>query len=348
MAELTIGQKQIVAGTKEFVKIGVSTDLNGCEIYLPIHVVAGEESGPTLAVLAALHGSEWLSVEVIRRFVEELDPGSLAGNVITIPVGNPVAFNFLTRNTPDESDNADLNRVFPGTFTWFAELLAQTITREVLKRSDFLVDLHMGIWGSAMGTIAYGIDFPDREVIQASQDLARSFGYPLVQRGNIVSYFPGPKSAAGYVGAKLKLPNLLVEIGGAGFAPDVEEAWLKQNLIGLRNLLIHLGMTDGKLELPDSYLLWEKRWRVNPTIAGFLMPELSPADMGKEVSEGELLGRIVSPYSFDVLEELTAPGDGVIFYLARSYPVRPGDWAFGVVDLNDSGTNWVDADGWPE
>ena len=207
MQELEIAGKRIAPGTKDYVKVKVSTDLSGSDIYLPIQVVAGREPGANLAVLAALHGSEWLSVEVIRKLVAVLDPSKMAGNVITVPVGNPVAFNYMTRNTPDESDNADLNRVFPGTFTWFAELLAQTITREVLRKSNFLVDLHMGIWGSAMGATAYGIDFPHAEVNEKSRQLAKAFGYPIVQRGKIVTHFPGPKSAAGYAGLLPQINN---------------------------------------------------------------------------------------------------------------------------------------------
>jgi predicted deacylase len=61
----------------------------------------------------------------------------------------------------------------------------------------------------------------------------------------------------------------------------------------------------------------------------------------KEVKAGQVLGRVMSPYSFEVLEELRAPGDGILMYTARSYPVRPGDWAFGVVDLADEKTVWV-------
>ena len=52
----------------------------------------------------------------------------------------------------------------------------------------------------------------------------------------------------------------------------------------------------------------------------------------QEVKQGQLLGRAVSPYPFEELEQLKAPVDGWLYLIARPYPVNPGDWAFGVVD----------------
>jgi predicted deacylase len=59
----------------------------------------------------------------------------------------------------------------------------------------------------------------------------------------------------------------------------------------------------------------------------------------REVTAGEVLGRIVSPYTHQVLEELTSPCDGWLVFLARSYPIRPGHWAFGVADASES--EWI-------
>jgi predicted deacylase len=60
------------------------------------------------------------------------------------------------------------------------------------------------------------------------------------------------------------------------------------------------------------------------------------------VEAGSLLGEVVSPYTFGVLEELHAPADGLLFYTARDYPVHPGDWAFGVADTDSATSRWVE------
>ena len=54
------------------------------------------------------------------------------------------------------------------------------------------------------------------------------------------------------------------------------------------------------------------------------------------------LAKVISPYTFEELETLQSPAHGLLFYFARSYPVRPGDWAFGVIDLEDEKTEWVE------
>jgi hypothetical protein len=51
---------------------------------------------------------------------------------------------------------------------------------------------------------------------------------------------------------------------------------------------------------------------------------------------------VVSPYTFEVLEELRAPFDGYLAWIPRWYPVRPGDWAFGVIPKDDPTTRWVE------
>jgi predicted deacylase len=339
--ELIIHGQTFEPGTKQVVGIPVTTDLDGTQIMLYVHVITGSEPGPVLGLLSTLHGSEFLTIEMVRRVVTGLDPSTLRGTVLAVPVGNPVAFQMLTRPTPDQSDAPDLNRVFPGGGTWIAEQLAKSITESVLNNADYLMDFHWGLWGVFMGAVSYGIDFPE-EVVEKSRELAFAFGYPCIKAGKVASSFPGPGSARGYAGVALKIPSIGVDVGGVGFDKAHEEAWLKANVDGIRNVMIHTGMLEGKMELPERYLLWESRWRVNPSVGGYLLPEISPYDLLPEVKEGELLGKVVSPYTFEVLEELRSPGAGIVFYTARDYPVRPGDWAYGVIDVNHAKTKWVD------
>jgi predicted deacylase len=326
--------------TKKVVALPVTADLDGTEIKVYVHMITGQEPRPALALLSTLHGSEFFSIEIMRRLLQDLDPSRLKGTVLVVPVGNPVALQMLTRNTPDESDGPDLNRVFPGKFTWIAEQLAKVIIESVLRDADYLIDFHSGSWGHVTGTVSYGIDF-DEEVSERSRELAFAFGYPCVKAGKVATGFPGPRSSTGYAGAVLKIPNLGVDIGGLGFDKAYEEFLLKMNVDGIRNVMIHVGMLEGELALPDNYLVWQKRWRVNPSVGGYLLPEIPPSDLMREVREGQILGNIVSPYTFEVLETLTAPGDGILFMTARDYPVRPGDWAYGVVDLHDDNTKWI-------
>jgi hypothetical protein len=339
---MKIAGKEIESNTKEYISMKITTDLDGGDINVPVHVVAGDKAGPTLALLSMLHGSEWGTIEVIKRLVEQTHPDELNGTLVAVPVGNPVAFgNYLTRNTPDESDNADLNRVFPGNYTWIAELIASKLAKEVLANSDYLIDFHSFIWGSVLGATMAGTDFPDDNTVKECRAMAEAFGYPCIHLGKVMSVFPGPRSSFGYFGGVLGRPGIGVEIGGLGFDEELEQKWVGMNVTGTKNVMMHLDMLGGEPELPEEYLVFEKRWRVNPSVGGILTPRIPSDSLMREVEEDELLGEVVSPYSFEVLEELRSPGKGILFMSARMYPVRPGDWAFAVIDTEDENTKWI-------
>jgi predicted deacylase len=331
---------------KHLWKLPITTDLNGGDIDLYNHVIVGSKPGPTLTLTSTLHGVEWLSIEMLKRVVERLDPDQLTGAVIAIPVANPSALGNMSRTTPDDSDNADLNRTFPGRHTWITEQLAQAIVREVLPHTSAVIDFHLGIWGSSFGYVAYGIDFPDEKTNDASKRMALAFGVPILQAAKFIANFPGPRSLAGYAGAQLGIPSCIGELGGAGFGHQTEEEWIETCVTGIFNVLKEFGMYAGaKPSRPPRYLSFEAAHRVNPSKGGLLYPVNRDETFGREVREGELLATVVSPYTFAVMEELRSPCDGYISYFARWYPVRPGDWAFGVIPKDSPGTKWVDSHG---
>lgn len=343
--EVRIAGHAVPRGRRTVVRVPVVTDLDGSAIALVVHAVVGARPGPVLAMHAALHGSEWQSVEIVRRIVETLDPAEMSGAVLAVPVGNPVALGTLTRNLRDESDNADLNRAFGGEQTWLADQLARALAAHLLAHADALVDFHCGLWGAAMGSVTCGRDFTDPTVSVRAFQMARAFGLPHIRRTDLATRFPGPRSAVGYAGQRLGIPGIISEVGGAGFDPELEERWFQTNVRGVRGVLQHLGILPGAPPVPDCVLTFERVQRVNPSTGGMLDP-VFPADglMSREVAAGELLGRVWSPYTFEVVEELRAPFRGLVDMVGRPYPVRPGDWAYLVVDLDHPGTRWLGPD----
>ncbi|MEV0134088.1 succinylglutamate desuccinylase/aspartoacylase family protein [Dactylosporangium sp. NPDC050688] len=330
-------------GRRSVRSVPVFTDLDGSDIALVIHAVVGARPGPVLALHTALHGSEWLVVDTLRRLVEGLDPAELSGAVLALPVANPVAFSSGTRNTLDESDSPDLNRSFGGEQTWIADQLGRAITAELYARADAVMDFHCGIWGSAMGSVTCGRDFNDPGVSERAFALATAFGLEHVRRSDLATRFPGPKSGVGYAGQVLGIPGVISEVGGAGFDPELEELWAQKNLRGIRGVLQELGVLTGPPPRADRILVYDGVVRVNPSTAGMLEPVFKPEDMMRvEVPRGTLLGRVWSPYTFEVVEELRAPVRGMVDMVCRDYPVRPGDWAYIMVDLDADGTHWVD------
>ncbi len=338
---ITLGGETLATGRHRVV-LPVTTDLDGNDIGLHVHAVVGARPGKTLTVVAAQHGLEWMPIEAIRRMLDGLDASEMSGAVLALPVASPPTLGAMRRNTPDDSDNADLNRVYPGHETWIAEQLASTIVRELLPLTSALIDFHWGIWGSCMGDYVYGEDFDSAEAVATGRAMARAFRHPVV-RGGKLARFPGFKSLVGYAGSQLGIPGVIGGVGGVGFGPELEESWLSLNVDGMRNVMRVLGILPGEPAYLERYLSFDAIERVNPRVGGLLYPEHDQEEFGRPVKKGEVLGRVVSPYTLETMETLTAPCDGYLLYFARWYPVRPGDWAFAVIPSDDPATQWVGA-----
>lgn len=336
-----IGDRVVGPGERATVQLPVTVGLNGAQLNIAVHVVEGTEPGPTVCLLSTLHGGEWFSVAALRRLVEQVRADELRGTLLIVPVANPPALARQSRNTPGESDSPDMNRIFPGPLTWTSDQLVSTITRSVVDRSDCVLDFHMGPWGSAFQDILVGNDFPG-DVSDTSERLALAFGSPIIRRADVVKGFPGPRSSIGYAGGVRGVPALGVEVGGAGFGPALEERWLQLTVDGCLAVFGALGMVDHAPDpRPARQLVYRRSHRVNPLTGGILRSRYGGSALGTEVAADTLLGEIQSPYTGDVIEELRAPADGLLFYVGRDYPIHPGGWAFGVADLHD-GARWVD------
>lgn len=341
---LRVADRTAPMGAKTVIEVPVLVDLNDAEISLVFHAVVGSQPGPVLGLHTGTHGSEWASADITRRLVESLDPAEMKGAVLALPVANPIAFGTQTRNTRDESDSPDLNRSFGGQQTWLADQLARAISEHLYANVDAIIDFHSGIWGSTMGSVTCGRDFDDSNLSETAYRMARSFGLGHVRRGDLVTRFPGPKSGIGFAGQAHGIPGIISEVGGAGFDPEIEKGWSDANHSGIQGVMREMGILQGEPLVPDEILVFDSVIRVNPTNGGIVEP-VFPVEglMSQEVSPGELLGRVWSPYTFEVIEELVSPVRGLVDMACREYPVRPGDWAYIVVDLDAPGTRKLSA-----
>jgi predicted deacylase len=330
-------------GSKRCLRLPIATSLGGSEVSLWVHVVRGAQPGPTLALLSAQHGDEWFGSEFQRHLVAELDPQVLRGTVMAVPVANPPALDIGKRTAPDESGGLDLNRSYPGRTTQVTDRIAATITQEVLSQADALLDFHQGDWGITWSSIGFPVDLPDPAVVARGEALARAFGHPCLHRTRIITGPIGGGSACGYAGAHFGVPSLAVSLGGTGFGPDVEAGWVEAAVTGIRGVMRHLGMLPGRATIAPKRLVFSSSWNLRPRSGGLLVPAIPVDRLLTEVRSGELLGRVVSPYTFDVLEELAAPTDGVLICVARTYPVQPGSWSFSAADLTAPDTVWEEA-----
>jgi uncharacterized protein len=342
MPDLVVGGIRVPAGSRKLVTLPVTRDV-AMPIDIHTHVVAGKKDGPTLLLLSMLHGNEWFSVLILRELLSRLDPNELAGNVLAVPVANAAAFVTGTRVIVDDSDEPDCNRTFGGVYDWITNQITRTIERELFTRSTHLIDYHVSDWGSTMADVSYTEDFTDPGVSDRSREMALAFGFPVMHALRIHTGLRGPRTSVGFAGEQYKIPGIVAEVGGLGFGERQEKEWLERNVRGTIGVMQHLSMTAGAPARVKRVLRVGDYWRVSPRVGGYLESVVGLDRQFTEFTKDELMARVVSPFTLEVVDELRSPGRGTLFYSCRSYMARPGAWSFGVADMEKS--EWLDLDG---
>lgn len=104
-------------------------------------IFTGAKPGKKVVIMALLHGNETTSLFVLNELITLLRAsGVQKGEVVIIPVSNPLGLAFGTRQEPLDGEN--LNREFPGSSEKsLGKRITYTIWNE-LKTADFIIDLH--------------------------------------------------------------------------------------------------------------------------------------------------------------------------------------------------------------
>ena len=305
--------------TRTYRPVHVATLASGMELNLPLHEITGDRDGPTLGISAGIHGEEAVGVEILYRFLTTFDLSGLAGRLLVLPVANPFTYAANTRFTP--IDGGNLNRVFPGNADGFlTEQLAHAMSEHFLRRINFYVDLHAG---GAYPTVDY-------VYIINAEELSRAFGSRLLYRpretlnGTSIS-----------VTRESNVPSVVVELGGG----DVDQAeYVRRGMQGLANILRTLKMLPGEPQPPPQQIILREIATLRPHHGGLLLPEVT--EMGGKVRGGQVLGRVVSPYSFEELEVIRCPFERGIVVLTQLTPnvVEPGIYGFMIGNVATVGS----------
>jgi predicted deacylase len=297
-------------------KIPVTTLASGHELFFPLHRLEGRSPGPTLGLSAVVHGDEPLGNEVVRQVLSRIDPAELRGTILAVPVVNPLAFESLTRHTP--VDMLDLNRNFPGSPSgWLSEQMAHVLATRFVAQLDVHLDLHTG---GVLPTVDYVYIF------DKSRELSMAFGsrYLFEPAQPYQGTFAVPAREKG-------IPFFTAELGGGSF---LDSHYIEHGVRGVMNVLKQLRMIDGQVEWPARQTIVTEMAVIRPRVGGMLHPEIRLDQLGAEVPGGTLLGRVLSPYSFETLEEIRSPFERGVMILLRGgmMRVQPGDYGYMVAN----------------
>jgi hypothetical protein len=252
----------------------------------------------------------------VRR---DLDPTRLRGTVLLVHVANLPSF---LRRTIYYSpiDGKNLNRVYPGKRDGsVSERIADAITREIIERADYLVDIHAGDGNESLRPYTYwsplGLN-PRADSIAREMALAWGNDYVVIDTAR-----PRDPAASVYTQNTAHLrgkPALTTEAGYLGIPA---EDMVQRNVQGAFRLLRSLRMLAGDVE-PVPHPLWFDRAEVlRSPGTGIWYPLV---ERGHAVQKGTVIG-VVTDFIGDTLAKIPAPFAGVVLYVVATPAISQGE-----------------------
>lgn len=278
--------------------------LAGSEV--PWLELGSAELGPTVCLMAGVHGCEYSSMLGLRRFLTGLDESALRGRILAVPIANLASFWARTPFVVPH-DGLNLNRCFPGDPAGsFSERLAFKLFDEVIRLGDVVVDLHCGDQVEALEPFTI---YDASPVEERARELAHSYGLGYcIRTERSGGPIAGTSSAAA---AEAGIPAFTAEAGGCGL---VDERSVALHLQGIQRVLAEVGVLPGSFEpaaTPQAIGGW--LWLRSPR-PGWWEPAIT---VGRAVANGELIGTVSSLDGAEVAE-IRAPGDGVALFVTTS------------------------------
>ncbi|MEJ2205210.1 MAG: succinylglutamate desuccinylase/aspartoacylase family protein [Gemmatimonadota bacterium] len=289
---------------------------SGTWLTVPVEVIHGAWPGPAIWLSGAIHGDEIVGVEIIRQVVDSLDPTTMAGTLVAVPVVNVFGFVTESRYLPDRRD---LNRSFPGSRQGsLAARLARLFVDEIVDPCSFGLDFHAGSDDRInLPHIRGNLDDPE------TRHLALSFGAALVVHNK-------PPSGTLRAAALRRGKRVLLFEGGEPrrFSPEAVEA----GIAGTLRVVSALGMTE-ESPPPSSHATRTSRsttWTRAPRGGIFRLE----THLGASLEKGDRIGTITDPAAHEGTPVRARTGGLVVGHTVNPL-VNPGDGILHVARLEE-------------
>jgi len=308
--------------------------INGVEltttdsIDIPVIGINGNEDGPTLMFFAVQHGVEIQNTGVVHKLTQDhISPDELAGQIIGLPVANPIGFMHGTyRSWIDGEDLDQVTVEDPNGGT--TARLANAIWEEAWSQSDMVINMHANTRDDSLPYQSFNVS---EKTEKTQERMARAMGLTTIRYEN-------PWGST-YVQDTEEDPNVPPTLRNNGIEEGIAELeielidsrWISEpsqsmGVEGLLNLVREFDMLPGESrqghELQteigadiirceytggSGYNRFGGMLRVDK--GGFFYPKKDP---GEFISEGEVVAEIVDMHG-NVVEEVTMPEEGYIW-----------------------------------
>lgn len=282
--------------------------------------------GPTVAVVANVHGDESLGTAIIAGLRAHLAQRPLHGRLLLVPSANPIGLREGRRSFGPE--NEDLNRCFPGDVRGSpAERQAFALWTLLLdSRPSCVLDLHADCPAAIPHAILDPVIQPKgetaRALVRRIQGLGLASGLTMAWDHEPEDYVRHryDRSLTGALVNVARLPALTIEAGPRRFVdPQAVEAGIHVVL----SILAHEGLLAQRVGPHPTRLsttCWTRVPGPRAAREGLLRPLLGP---GVRVRAGDAVAEVLG-YDGLPVETLHARETGYILALHDGSWVRPG------------------------
>lgn len=269
-----------------------------------------EKTWKRISIVTGIHGDElegqYVCFELLQRIAAQRE--KLSGIVDVYPAMNPLGIDSITRGVP--AFDLDMNRLFPGDVHGnMTEYLAAKIIEDI-EGSDLCVDIH--------ASNIYLTEIPQIRINELHKDTL----VPFARKANVdFIWVHGAstvlESTLAYSLNSRNVPTLVVEMG---VGMRITKTYCDQMVDGIFSLMRELGIWQGEVAEIREPVISEKEEEVsflNASISGIFVQRVKHWE---RLKKGDLVGQIIDPLSGTVLDDVTAPVDGILFTI-REYPV---------------------------
>jgi uncharacterized protein len=313
----TVGTATAAPGHKATGYIEVPAGVDAAT-QIPVAVIRGSNPGSVLALVSGAHGTEYASIIALEKLIQALDPAQVSGTVVIVPLVNVQSF---LQKVPhlNPVDGKSMNRFYPGkadgTQTERALFL---MTKEVVDRSDYLVDYHGGDLDENLRPYSYWPKTGNEKQDAVTRDMALAFGLDHII---VVTDRPKDPNGSRYLDNTANTrgkPAIAVE---AGYSGTVEPQDVQVLVDGTFNMMRYLKMLPGPAPVVEHPVWIGRVDSIASDQTGFFYPQVQ---RGTYVEQGMKVG-YVTDYFGNIVLEARAPASGVVLYICGVPSMKKGD-----------------------
>jgi predicted deacylase len=287
---------------------------------IPLTVINGLKGvNPNgLVAFGGTHGNEWEGPVAIKRLCAELDPERLSGRIILIPQLSESACRANTRVSP--LDGVNMNRAFPGNPRGtISYRISNFVKTKIFPQVRIVIDIHAGGNEGVFPHVTSFHPIPDPAQQAETATVAKLFDTPFVM-------IYSSDMASGLLTDEAEAEGKITIGSEFGYAEAVNRTGTRHAYEGIKNVLRHYGMLDEPVvkidtsrNTPAVFVEASKIENYIPAPSdGIWEPVI---DLGDEVAEGQLIGRLhdFSNYTAPAID-IVAPNAG--FVIMMHFPAK--------------------------